>query len=326
MNKRSSFCAQLRKWVLAFGALQMVLIPATAFAERPEIDCDSLSPDDLQKFYDLSSQFSSLVEEGNYQEALSVTQKAMSMCTTDVYAEYMLGRLYELTGSCADAYYHYEILSNRPSKVKKENSDIYKEIAKNFKNVQEKCGDVVSLEIKCETPDVRLTISGLPYPETKCPYYGKVSPGAYTIMASREGYEAKKETINVPSDGAIVTLTALRDVSAVGTIRIRCPRGASKFVLVSSKGEKNEYACGAGYEFTVPADTYKIYLGDMDESTASTIVVEKQGQLDYVIPNVATTNCSATPFNHTTLPVGGLLMLAGLLGLGVVRRRRDTEK
>lgn len=306
--------------------LAMLLTPAAAFAERAEVDCNTLPDADVQKFYELSGEMSQAASEKRYEDALALAQKAMSMCTSDTYTEYMLARLYHLTNDCANAYYHYEILSNRPKSVKSENRDIFDELPKQFKQIKQKCGDVVTAEIQCTTPDTKLQISGLATNSTiSCPAYMKIKPGSYPVIATKEGYMPAKETLTVPPEGGTFTIGELKEVGSTGYLRVRCPRGASKFVLTASNGTVEEYVCP--WEGEVSADTYSIYLGGEDPKTATTVTVNKKERLEHVIPAATTTICSATPLGRGASFAGifGVLAMAAA-GFGVSRRRAQRAK
>ena len=308
---------------LAFAMCTMgvALIPVTALAERPEIDCTQLTDAQSSVFYnELTPAYVSKLEDNKFEEALPIVRKAMSICTTDVYTEYTLGRLYEKMGDCGSAYYHFENLTNRSKQVKQENEEIYDELKKNFKHVKEKCPDVVPVEILCETPDVMLSIAGHPVSNTECPYYTKMAPGAYSVIASREGFQTRTENITVSAEGSVITIPALKDNSAVGTLHVRCPKKATSFILVSSEGEARKCICPSFTE-VVPAGSYKIYLDGEDESTAAVVVVEKQGDVDYQIPKTNASSCSAMPLENTSLPAGFALIALSLFGFAVMRRR-----
>ena len=300
------------------GGLLVALTPAVSFAERAEIDCNSLPEDQMQKFYEMSAEIGDASAAKDFDKALPLAKKAMEMCTTDTYTEYTLARLYQLTGDCANAYYHYERLSDRGTALKKENPDIYKELNKHFKTIKSQCGDVVTLEIECVQDGVKLSMNGLPESNMACPFYGKITPGSYSLTATKDGFQPYNELVNVSDSGASVKISALKPVATTGFIRVRCPRGSSKFVLVSSNGQRDEYVCP--WEGEVEAGTYKVFLGNADESTASTIVVEKEGRLEHVIPSVSG-GCTAAPVSNSPAPYAALFMLVAGLGFGIRRRR-----
>ena len=58
---------QMHVW-LGIG-LGMLMLPATAMAERPEIDCNTLPDDEVQRFYELSGQMSQAAEEQDFDKA-----------------------------------------------------------------------------------------------------------------------------------------------------------------------------------------------------------------------------------------------------------------
>ena len=309
---------------MGIGSLIFALTPALALAERPEIDCDQLSEEDSQNFYDLSGRCAEAAANKNFEEALSLGVEAMSICTTDVYTEYTLARVYQLTNDCPNAYYHYELLSNRSPEVQKENADIYKELKKNFKDVKAKCSDVVTLEVVCETPETKISITGINNGQRMtCPFYGKVTPGSYTYTASKEGFTQARDSFIVSSEGANVTVPALQDADATGYIRIRCPKGSSKFILTDEKGKSDEYVCP--WEGKLPAGAYKIRLGSSSPSDATDLVIEKKSNTEFNIPNAVKANCSATPLSNTSAPAAALLALLGALGFGALRRRRQNN-
>lgn len=308
-----------RVWILS--ALTLLLLPATAWAQRPEVDCNTLPEADMQRFYELSGEMSQAVDDQNFEEALSVAKQAMAMCTSDTYTEYTLARLYDLTNDCPDAFYHYEVLSNRPDSVKKENADIYKELNKHLKNIRKKCGDAVTVEVTCPTPETRLQIASNNV-DTVCPYYGKLMPGSYTVMLSKPDYVTVKETINVdPNSSGNFTMPELYEVSKQGTIRVRCPRGASKFVLTDSKGNVEEYVCP--WEGKVKADTYRIYLGGTDPKAAAVVTVSANENIEHIIP-AQSSSCSAMPQSQSS-SFAALFAFFGIAGLAWAYRRKTAH-
>lgn len=310
MNKRG--------WIIS--ALVLLLLPSVAWAERPEIDCNTLPEDEMRRFYELSGEMSQAVDEQNFEEALSVAKKAMEMCTSDTYTEYTLARLYDLTNDCVNAYYHYEILANRPKSVKAENADIYKELEKHFKNVKKTCGDAVTVEITCPTPGARIQIASNNI-DVACPFYGKLMPGAYSVMVSKPEYVTARESITVDANAATTfTMPELYEVSKQGAVRVICPRGASKFVLTDSAGNVEEYVCP--WEGKVKADTYRIYLGGADPKTASVITVSADENVEHIIPS-QTSSCSASPQSQSS-SFAALFAFVGLAGLAWAYRRRTV--
>lgn len=314
-------CKHIQKLAFGFGGL-MLLVPSLAFADRPEVDCNALADAQMQEFYDLSGRMAAAAESEEYEEALNLGLQAMRMCTSDVYTEYTLARVYQLTGNCADAYYHYDILDKKDSSVKKENRDIYDGVNKNFKEVKKNCGDVVPVEILCAQENVEIAVSGLN--NVVCPYYGRMKVGSYPFVASKEGFQPRKGTLNVGQEGLVLEIPELKDASAVGTLRVRCPRGASKFIMTNSEGQSEEYVCP--WEGEVPADTYKIRLGSAGVEDEISVVVEQKGRVEHVIPNVARTNCSAAPLANTgSTAAGAVLALLAMFGFGTSRRRRANS-
>lgn len=314
----------MKKLAIALGAL-VTLIPSLAFADRPEVDCNTLPDEQMQEFYDLSGRMASAAEEKNYEEALSLGLQAMSMCTTDVYTEYTLARVYQLTNDCANAYYHYDVLDRKPASVKSENPDVYKGVKKNFKEVKSECPDVVPVEVTCAQEGVELAVTGLANASTlKCPFYGRMPAGSYPFVATKEGYQPRKDTLTVSAEGAAITIPELKDADAVGFIRVKCPKGASKFIMTSSDGKIDEYVCP--WEGEVAADTYKIRLGGAEADEDITVVVDKKARVEHIIPNNARTNCSAAPLaNSASTAAGAVFALLALFGLTTVRRRRANS-
>lgn len=314
------------KLAIGLAGILIAFAPASAFAERTEIECSSLSDAGQQEFYTLSGKAGEAAADKNYTEALSYAQQAMKLCTSDVYTEYTLGRIYQLTNDCPHAYYHFNMLMNKPTSVQKDpdNADIYRELKKAFKEVKSKCGNVVMLEITCEMPGTELTISNLgSMTSVSCPFEDMVKPGAYPVIAHKEGYQARTETINVAEGtGGSLKIPALKEADSAGEVRITCPRGASKFILTSSDGTIDEYVCP--WEGKLPADTYMIRLGGTDVSDNVQVVVEKKGRVEYMIPNVAKSNCSAVPMSQSSTPLAAAFFaLLGLFGFGALRRRRS---
>lgn len=315
-----------RKFAVGLGGLLLAMVPLTALADIPEIDCESLSQEQKNVFYNFVGECSNALGDKNFDSALANCSKAMEMCTTDVYTEYSLARIYQLTNDCPNAFYHFERLMNRPASVQKnkDNVDIYKEVKKYFKDVKAKCGDVVSLEINCETPGSELTIDGLgSVTAYSCPFFAKVKPGSYPVVVHKEGYQSRNETVNAAeSVGAVLNIPALKEVSRLVDVRIQCPLHSTKFFLTAADGTTETLQCP--YPGKLEPGTYTIRLSESDPSDSTTIVIEENQKFEYMIPNVAKSNCSAAPLNSSTAPVaGGIFALLGLLGLGAIRRRRS---
>ncbi len=307
-----------------FGGLMLAMIPSASFAESPEIDCNSLPESEMEKFYELSGEFGAALEEKDFEKALPIAQKAMSMCTTDTYTEYSLARIYQLSGDCASAYYHFERLSNRGTALKKENPDIYKEVNKHFKTIKSNCGDVVSLEIECAQSGVKLSMNGLPNSNASCPFYGKVSPGSYSLTATKEGFQPYKELIMVSESGQSVKIGALKPIKKTVQVSIQCPHGSVSFDLIDPKGEKNTYKCPQD-NLELELGTYQAYLSNSDKSNAITFEVTKEGETQFKIPTTSS-SCSATPNSNQTTPFAALFMLIAGLGFGVMRRRTNRAE
>lgn len=311
-----------RKIALGIAGLIFVLAPSAALAERVEIDCNSLDPEkEMMQFYDLSAKSIELSQQKNFTEALAVAQQAMSMCTTDVLTEYTLARLYQMTDDCPKAYYHFEKLTQRSEDVKKENAEVYKEVARHFKEVRSKCPDIYTLEISCETPEVELQITGIgSMTNVKCPYEAKVKAGEYPVVSTREGYKSRKDSVTVTEAGGKLNIPPLKQISTAADVVIRCPRGATTFILTDSSGNDEIHPCP--WEDKLAADTYKIRLSGTDISEATQFVVEPKSQVDFMIPNAAKTNCSAVPMSQSKTPLAaGIFMLLAALGLAARRRR-----
>ena len=68
----------MQKFAASLGGL-MLLVPTLAFAERPEIDCNTLPDEQMQEFYELSGLMASAAEEKNFEEA--VTNIKINMAT-----------------------------------------------------------------------------------------------------------------------------------------------------------------------------------------------------------------------------------------------------
>ncbi len=279
----------------------------------------SLADDVQEQFYGLSGEAQEAVGNGDLDKAFDISLKAMTMCTTDAYTEYTLARIYQTRNDCAPAFYHLERLQNRVKEIGNDDPDLAKEIKKHYKEAKEQCGDAVNLEITCATPDTKLQITGAIDEPRDCPIYTKIKPNSYQLIATKDKYFPHKDNLVVSENGATYSVPELKDANDFGELRVKCPRGAMKFVLTDEKGINNEYACP--WEGKVPSGTYKIRLGNSDPDSAVEIVISKQQQTEHVIPSEVKANCSATPLNTTT-GFGALAMaLLGLFGLTTLRRR-----
>lgn len=309
-------------------ALLMVGIlaaPSLAIAQQPEIDCASLPEDKQQLFYDLSGRAVEAASENKLQDALEISLKAMAICTSDSYTEYNLARIYHQLNNCPLAYYHYERLSARSAQIKAESKEMEKALTRHFREIQKTCGNVVSLEIHCSTEDTEIAITGFIDKPTSCPLYTKIVPGTYQLTASKNDFYTYRDSINVPDVGAVYTVPELQDANDFGVLRVRCPRGATKFALVSEDGITNEYACP--WEGKIPTGTYKLRLGNADDPRESTITIAKQTTIEHIFPtNKARANCSLTTVNSHTSPLPVLaIILAALASMGILRRRRKEQ-
>ncbi len=315
----------IRLLAAGVSGLVIALSPAMVLAGRPEIDCNTLSEQDSMKFFELSGRSAEAAQEKKYDEALQLGLEAMAICTTDAYTELTIGHVYQLTGDCPNAYYHFDNLMQRSPEYQKENAAVYKDLKKYFKDVSAKCGEVVTLEVTCEEPDMQLSVTGMGDISTiKCPFYGKVMPGVYSFMASRDGFMPRKETVTAAEGtGATVKIPRLKKVVEKGTARIICPRNASKFYLTRPDGTTDEYVCP--HELDLPVGTYQVKLGGSADAEVSTFEVKNKEVTSFNIPAVAKSKCSAAPLaNNTSAPAAGALM-ALLAGLGIsIRRRRDS--
>ena len=311
-----------RSFALGLAGLFTILLPVSAYAERPEIDCDSLSEADMQQFYALSGDCANAANEKKYEEAMAKCTQAMTLCTTDVYTEYTYGRLFQLTEDYGGACYHFERLMTRPKSVQKDNADIYKQLKKNMGAIESRCSEFGLLEITCTDKDIELAIPGLgTMSNTKCPFYSKVKIGSYPIAASKPGYIAFKDTINVGEGGAIVNIPALKEAESNGFLEVRCPKGPTSFILTDPSGKEETYICPK-WASEVPTGTYKVRLSGKDVSENVTIVIAKKSRQEYAIPAPPKSSCSAAPTSNTASHAGGIFALLAALGLGIARRRR----
>lgn len=312
----------LRSLAVVMGAAA-VLVPSFAFAEQPEIDCMSLDDTAQQSFYELSGQAQEAAGNGDLDAALNYGLKAMTMCTSDAYTEYTLARIYQMRNNCPAALYHLERLKARISDIKAEDKDLAKAINNYYNEANGSCGEAVSIEITCTTPETKIQINGAMDAPIPCPIYSKIMPGAYSLSATRDKYFPFKDSITVAQEPVVYTVPELQDAENFGNVRIRCPRGAMKFILTNSKGIVNEYACP--WEGQLPSDTYKIKLGGSDASSEAELVVTKNAQMEHVIPSEVRTTCSTAVRDHAN---GGfaafILGLLATLGLATLRRKREN--
>ncbi|MBQ1267577.1 MAG: hypothetical protein IIY06_12625 [Proteobacteria bacterium] len=323
MNKNHvASLKSLRSLATAIGAAAL-LIPSLALAEQPEIDCMSLSDSDQQAFYELSGQAQESAGNGDLDSALSDGIKAMSMCTTDAYTEYTLARIYQMRSNCPAALYHLERLQSRIAAIKAEDKSLAKAITNYYGEANNECGNAVSLEITCATPDTKIQLNGAIDTPVACPVYSKIMPGAYSLTATREKFFPFKDTITVSQEPVVYTVPALQDSEDFGNVRIKCPRGAMKFILTDPKGIVNEYACP--WEGQLPSGNYKVKLGGSEGGAEADLVVTKSAQIEHVIPSEVRANCSATVRDSANGGFAALLLgILGAFGLASVRRKREN--
>jgi len=323
MNKNHvASLKSLRSLATAIGAAAL-LVPSIAFAEQPEIDCMSLDENVQQTFYELSGQAQEAAGNGDLDSALNYGVKAMSMCTTDAYTEYTLARIYQMRNNCPAALYHLERLQGRIAAIKAEDKSLAKAITNYYGEANDECGKAVSLEINCATPETKIQLNGAIDTPVPCPVYSKILPGAYSLTATRDKYFPFKDTLTVSTEPIAYSVPALQDSEDFGNVRIKCPRGAIKFILTDPKGIVNEYACP--WEGQLPSGTYKVKLGGSDGGTEAELVVTKSAQIEHVIPSEVRANCSATV--RDTAHGGFTALLLGLLsalGFAGLRRKREN--
>ena len=323
MNWNQSAHKSLRSIAVTVG-MSALLIPALAFAEQPEIDCMSLSDEDSQEFYSLSGQAQEAAANDDLDGALQLSLQAMKMCTTDAYTEYNLARVYQMRNNCPAALYHFDRLLSHINDIKADSADLAKAIKKNSADAKAQCGDAVSLEITCATPDSKIQVNGVIDEAMDCPVYTKIMPGSYALTATRDGFFPFKDQITVPADaGLVYSVPALQDENDYGILRVKCPRNAIKFILTDAKGISNEYACP--WEGKVASGTYKIRLGNTDASADMTVEVAKQSQIEHQIPAATKSGCSASTL-QTSSQGGFAALIMGLLGtlsFAALRRRRE---
>ncbi|MCL2326718.1 MAG: hypothetical protein FWC40_09525 [Proteobacteria bacterium] len=313
----------IRKLALGLGGL--ALLPTLALATPPEISCQSLSDGEQQKFYDLSGRAGEAAHRGDLDAGLALSLQAMQMCTSDAYTEYNLARIYQQRNECPRAYFHFERLEARLSEIAEEDKDLADAITKNFRDVRKNCGDVVSLEIVCVTPGTMITLAGYADKPISCPVYSKIKPGAYSMIATKDGFHPYKDTLTVSADGIFFKIPELRDANDIGELRVRCPRGSSKFIMTNPHGVSEEFLCP--WQGKVASGDYRIRLGNSDPSNDIVVTVTKHGQIDHLIPVPSKSRCSITPLEGAQPSTGLAAVAMGLLaslGWLTMRRRRNN--
>lgn len=278
-------------------------------------------PDDVQEqFYSLSGQAQEAVSNNDLDTAFQISIKAMKMCTTDAYTEYTLARIYQTRSNCAPAFYHLSRLFDRVKSIATDDPDLAKEIKKHYKEAKDTCGNAVPIEITCATPETKVQLTNAIDTPMECPIYTRVMPGAYPLIATRDKFFPHKDTFTVSEEGGTYTVPSLKDAEDFGDLRVKCPRGAIKFILTDARNVVNEYSCP--WEGRLPSGTYKIRLGGTDVGSEMTVTVSKQQQTEHIIPSEVKSNCSTNTKNSAT-GFGALVMtMLGTLGLATLRRRR----
>jgi MYXO-CTERM domain-containing protein len=314
-----------RRFVPALAGLMVVLFSSSAFAERPEVACDTLdAPTKDHVESDLAMALDNALGEEDDDTALKVASEIMSLCTSDVYVEYTLASLYLGKKDMANACYHFDALLKKSDTARKDNSDIYKALDKKYKKIKDNCAAYREVDITCTMKGVELSITGdgVSLNHQACPFYGYLEPGTYAIKGSRQGFNSANVELVVGDEPATANIPELEDPNAKGHIEVKCPRGSTGFTLTDSKGKTASYTCP--YIGDVPADTYTVKLQD-SEQEPTTIVVEKKGSVTHEIPAAVSSSCSATPVSGNSAPLfAGAFALLAALGFAV-RRRRDAE-
>ncbi|MFA5625405.1 MAG: hypothetical protein WC966_10195 [Bradymonadales bacterium] len=290
-------------------------------ARVPDKPCASLSEDEQMRFYEMTGKGVEAAQS-DPDSAIAILSKAMEICNDDYYTEYSLARVYQNAGACHLAYLHFERLSERESTI--DDREIKKQLKRHFKTVQETCPDAVDLTVECRSAGTKLSITGYANAELDCPVYSKIMPGSYAVLAKKEGYFDYKGSLNVtPGSGeAILNIPELKSQKNVGTLRVLCPKGASKFVLTTQDGISNEYVCP--WEGEVESGVYSINLLGQKAEDAVEVQVASQDLTQHRIPSKVTSSCSMSALNHSS-STNALLLLAGaLLALTLLRRRRNA--
>lgn len=157
--------------------------------------------------------------------------------------------------------------------------------ARKGESVPDERGNVI---VESSPPGAEISILGLP-PATQPGIWHSVSPGEYTVEATREGYRPASTRIRV--EPGRYTTVALRLDRMYGTVRVASTPPGLNAVLAGSRGAVNRRAV-TNHEWTdIPSGEYSISLtGPNGEHLAQEITVAAAGVVcvNFVIATTTT--------------------------------------
>lgn len=304
-------------------SLISILFVGTAYAKMPDKPCSALSETDQQKFYELTGQGVEAAAN-DPDSAINLLKKAMYICNDDYYTEYSLARVYQQAGQCPAAYFHFERLLERESSI--DDREIKKALRKHSATVKETCPNVADLSIECKMPGTQLTISGPSNITQECPIYTKIIPGTYSVLAKKADFFDYKSSFSAEDGGVVqVNIPNLSSLKNVGSLRVFCPKGATKFALTNKNGISNEYACP--WEGELDAGIYKINLVGQSEDKSAEVEVIPQELSQHRIPSTVSGACSMSQIHHQNNATYALVLwMLSIAGVVLWRRRRMESK
>lgn len=324
------------------------LLPSSALAERPSVDCSSLDKSTSEDYEAAREAFMANLnaDEPDFDAIMENALDALQFCDSDVYTEFIVGQVYEYKEYCEDALFHYEMNSKKPTPKAKDLKAIYKQNTQALSDVRKNCGDAVNIEVSCATPNAEVAFEGYLASDKsaskrtglRCPYYGKIRPGSYNMTVSRFGYESKVIPLNVveKTDVDLINVPELRNLKMRRPLTVRCESRSHTFVLIDPSGKEigDDYTCSLNTDVVIEEPlwpgTYTIkYTHDDGTKTFTDVVVEEaQSEAEAQQPVIYTvrgtmSRCSGQPLSAPS-SAPALLAILGIAGLAVLRRRRKS--
>ncbi|QDG50413.1 PEGA domain-containing protein [Persicimonas caeni] len=174
-----SFWTSICRTSLALSVVAVGLFPQVARAAKP-------SKEELQTFKQLVKQGSQLRDDGQPWQALDKFEEARQILDHPKLA-FNIGKLHQQTGACQKAKDAYTDVLARP----KLPDDVRVEVVEQLKSADD-CKPFATLSLECTPPNATVQVGEN---TLTCPLRRKVTPGAFELVVSANGYAEK--TVNV---------------------------------------------------------------------------------------------------------------------------------
>ena len=295
-----------------------ILCSTKLYADQPVISCNALSFTDLERKKSLSDAAFDAASESDLAEAASIYRHVMKICNDDPFVEFNIARVYQKMGICTIANYHFERLEN----MRTSDPDLEAALQAEFAKIKTQCHSAIPIQITCESEGTLIDIPAISLNGLECPFYGKLNPGEYPINITTAEGTQKREFLSVKNNDRIAQLSvsSLPPPDTIGTLKVICPKGQTKFTLL---GEKTNMTYPCPWIGQITQGEYKIFIEGAERTlTEETITIKPQQQTDHYIisKNDKKQRCATSLFTNQTHHSLTLILIT--ITIIAIRRRK----